>query len=294
MRLLKEKGVTIIFEKENIDTGGMQSELILTLLSSVAQMESESISGNVKAGLQMKMKRGELIGYNSCLGYDYDKETKSIAINVEEAETVLYIFKRYIEGAGCFIIAKELTQLGFKTKRGNTLWHESTVRRIIKNEKYRGDLLMGKTFTVDPISHRRLENMGEVKKYLKENNHEPIISAEAFEKAQDILKRRSSKHNNKGRGQKYSRKYAFSSMIQCGFCGTSFSRRTWHAGTKHEKITWSCINAIKNGKENCPDSKSTSERDLELAFVDAFNTLCTFLHNYMGLIYCSQKPSTLR
>ncbi|HBC31896.1 MAG TPA: hypothetical protein DC024_11725 [Clostridiales bacterium] len=100
-------------------------------------------------------------------------------------------------------------------------------------------------------------------------------SSRSFDKAQEILKQRSSRYNNKGRGEKYSRKYAFSSMIECGFCGSHFSRRTWHAKSQYEKKAWSCVKAIKHGKKNCPNSKSISEADLEAAYVDAFNLLCT-------------------
>ncbi len=269
VRLLREKNVSIYFEKENINTSDMQGEMLLTILSALAQQESESISANVKMGLKMKMGRGELVGFHGCLGYDYDSKTKTLTINEKEAEIVKYIFNRYTEGIGCFRIADELTELGYKTKKGNKVWHESSVRRIVKNEKYMGDVIMGKTFTVDPITKRRLENFNEEDKYLVENNHEPIISRETFEKAQAILKKRSSKYNSKGRGEKYSRKYAFSSMIKCGYCQGTFTRRTWHSG----KIVWSCVTAIKQGRRNCLDSKHISEQDLEASFVDAFNLM---------------------
>ncbi len=126
----------------------------------------------------MKMRRGELVGFQGCLGYDYHKEDKTLTINEKEAEIVRYIFNRYIEGAGCSIIGQELENLGYKTKYGSTIWSNSTVLGIIKNEKYIGDVLLGKTFTVDPISKRRLDNLGEEEKYYVKNNHEPIISRE--------------------------------------------------------------------------------------------------------------------
>ncbi|MFY9441424.1 MAG: recombinase family protein [Tepidanaerobacteraceae bacterium] len=262
VRLLRERNIAVYFEKENINTLDMAGELLLTILSSLAQAESESISKNVRIGLKMKMRRGEMVGFNGCLGYDYDPTTKTLSINEEEAKTVRYIFKRYTEGAGCFTIAKELTRLKFKTKLGNTVWHESSVRRILKNEKYVGDLILGKTFTQDPISKRRLENFGEEEKYYIRDNHEAIISRELFEKAQEILQKRSGKHSNKGQREKYSRKYAFSSMVQCGFCGSHFTRRTWHAGSEYEKIMWSCVTSINKGKKNCIHSKRISEEDL--------------------------------
>lgn len=143
--MLKEKGIAVFFEEENINTLTMDGELLLVILSSVAQQEVENISANVKKGLKMKMQRGELVGFQGCLGYDYHPEDKSITINEEEAEIVRYIFRRYIEGAGGSVISQELEHLGYKTKRGSTRWAETTVIGIIKNEKYKGDILMGKT-----------------------------------------------------------------------------------------------------------------------------------------------------
>ena len=275
VRLLRDNNVAVQFEKENINTLDVQGEMLLTILGSLAQAESESTSENIKLGFKAKMNRKELIGFSGCLGLDYDPEEKTITINEKEAEIVRYIFKRYVEGAGCHVIARELTQLGYKTKKGNTTWNEGSVRGIVRNEKYVGDVLMQKTFTVDPISKRRLTNFGNLDQYYWKNNHEAIISREVFDKAQEIMNKRSSKHSKAGRGQKYSRKYAFSSMIRCNFCNSNFSRRTWHANSKNEKIMWSCTTAIKKGKKNCPESKSISENDLEEAFVDAFNILCT-------------------
>ncbi len=277
VRLLKEHNVALFFEKENINTLTMNGEMLLVILSSLAQQESESISSNVKMGLKMKMKRGELVGFNGCLGYDYHQKEKILTINKKEAEIIKYIFQRYIEGNGCYVIAKELTGLKYKTKRGSTSWCESTVRNIIKNEKYKGDLLLGKTFTVDPITHRRLDNFGEEDKYYIKDHHEPIISKEIFEQAQSIMAKRSKrKCLEKGiKREKYSRKYAFSSMMKCGFCGGSITRRSWHGNTANKKIVWACMTGTKKGKRYCEHSKSISEKALEAAFVDAFNIMCT-------------------
>ena len=164
-RMLKAKGVTVIFEKENIDTSTMESEMQLSLLSALAQNEVEALSQNVTLGVQMKMSRGELMGFNGCLGYDYHPEDKSITINEKEAETVRMIFDLYVQGYGAYTIAKELTRLGKVNKKGEVKWTDSGIRGILKNEKYKGDLLMGKTYTVDPISKRRLDNRGESNKY---------------------------------------------------------------------------------------------------------------------------------
>lgn len=171
VRMLKEKGIGIIFEEENINTLEMAGELLLTILSSVAQQESETISNHVKLGFKMKMERGELIGFNRCLGYNYNCETKQIYVNEKEAETVKYIFKRYIEGVGGQTIAKELTQLNAKTINGKAKWTDSAVLGIIKNEKYIGDVRTGKTFTADPITHKRYANFGEADQYYIKNHH---------------------------------------------------------------------------------------------------------------------------
>ncbi|MDU5525800.1 MAG: recombinase family protein, partial [Clostridioides difficile] len=245
VRLLKENNVGVVFEEENIDTLTMDGELLLTILSSVAQQEVENTSAHVKKGLKMKMEKGELIGFQGCLGCDYDPITKSISINEEEAKIVRYIFKRYLEGNGGSVIGRELEEQGYLTPRGKTKWSDTTVLGVIKNEKYIGDILMGKTFTVDPITKRRLANFGESDKYHIENHHEPIISKEDFEKAQEIRLRRAQNRNtiaNKDRKrEKLSRQYAFSSMLECGFCGEILSRRTWHTSSIYKKINWQCV-----------------------------------------------------
>lgn len=158
----------------------------LSLLSALAQNEVESLSQNVSLGVQMKMSRGELMGFNGCLGYDYHPEDKSISVNEQEAETVHMIYDLYVQGYGAYTIAKELTRLGKVNKKGEVKWTDSGIRGILKNEKYKGDLLMGKTYTVDPISKRRLDNRGESNKYYTRNHHEPIISEEIWNKAQEI------------------------------------------------------------------------------------------------------------
>ncbi len=163
---------------------------MLTVLSAMAQQESENISSHVKLGLQMKLKRGELIGYNGCLGYVYDKESKQISVNYEETEIVRYIFERYCQGVGCTTIANELTSMKYRTPTGKKKWHESTIRGILKNEKYKGDVLQGKTYTKDPISHRRVVNMGEENMYYMQEHHEPIISERMFNQVQEILQKR--------------------------------------------------------------------------------------------------------
>ncbi|MCT1905253.1 recombinase family protein [Oceanobacillus sojae] len=278
VRMFKEKDIAVFFEDEKINTLTMDGELLLVVLSSVAQQEVENISANVKKGLKMKMSRGEITGFQGCIGYDYNPEDRTLTINEKEAEIVRYIFERYVQGAGGKMIAKELEALGYKTKKGNTKWQDGTILRIIKNEKYKGDLLMGKTFTVDPITKRRLSNFGEEDQYYITNHHEPIVSAEIFEKAEAIRTRRNKNKlrvdRNGGKREKYSRKYPFSSLLECPYCGSKLSRRSWHSGSSHNKRIWHCMTSSKKGKQHCPESKGIQEEIIEKAFLESYRLMC--------------------
>ena len=270
VRALKEKGIAIYFEEERINTLEISGEIMLTVLSAMAQQESENISSHVKLGLQMKLKRGELIGYNGCLGYVYDKESKQISVNYEEAEIVRYIFERYCQGVGCTTIAKELTGMKYTTPTGKKKWHESTIIGILKNEKYKGDVLQGKTYTTDPISHRRVVNMGEENMYYMQEHHEPIISERMFNQVQEILQKRGGVRGSGRRKGNFSRKYPFSSRLYCGFCGSLLTRRNWHSGTKNSITVWHCMEFVKHGKENCPHCKAIKESIIEEAFTQSY------------------------
>ena len=275
VRLLKERGIAVIFEKENINTLTEQGEMMLTLMGTLAQNEVESTSKNVKLGIKMKMKRGELMGFNGCLGYDYHPEDKTITVNEAEAETVRLIFELYLQGYGTYTIAKRLEALGKLNKKGVAKWTDSGVRGIIKNEKYKGDLLLQKTITTDPISKRRIENFGEEEQYYVRDHHEPIVSREVWEQAKEIRLSRNHQSDKKadGKREKYTKKYAFSSMCECGFCGTKLTRRTLHSSSKYETPVWYCRNAANRGKHNCPNSKSVHESILENAFLEAYKLL---------------------
>ena len=276
VRQLREKKVAIYFEVEKINTM-KDGEFLLTILSSVAQQEVENTSAYVKKGLKMKMKRGELVGFQRCLGYDYDFKTKQLTINEEGAEIVRFIFRRYNEGAGSCIIARELNEKGIPTVKGNK-WTLSGVMGVIRNEKYTGDVLMGKTFTVDPISKRRLENFGEEDQFYIKDHHEPIVSREVFEKAQAIRSRRNVERRpnaDPGTRKKYSRIFAFSSVMECGFCGSTLTRRRWHSSSKYKKVIWQCITSTNKGKRNCPDSKGIPEQVIEDAFLESYKLICS-------------------
>ena len=275
VRMLRERNIAIFFEKENINTMDMNGEMLLTILSSMAQQEVESLSQNVKMGLKMKMKRGELIGFNGCLGYDYHPEDKTLTVNEEEAETVRFIYDMYLQGYGTTTIAKRLVEMGKRNKKGEVSWHTHGVMGIIKNEKYKGDILLGKTFTTDPISKRRLANMGEEEQYYIRDHHEAIVSTEVWDEAERIRLKRNKNIvvETTGNRERYTRQYAFSSMCECAFCGHKLTRRTRHSRSDYEKPVWQCMNATKNGIKNCPNCKAIDEAILEGAFIEAFGLL---------------------
>lgn len=273
IRKLKEKNVAVYFEEEGINTLEMSGELLITILSAVAQQESETISSHVLLGLKMKKERGEMIAFNKCLGYKYNYETKTMEINEEEAKIVRYIFNRYCDGMGANSIAKELTKSKYKSPRGSDEWSDSTIRGIIKNEKYRGDVLQGKTFTIDPISHKRLANMGEVDQYYTEDHHEAIVSKELFDKAQKILTTRRGTREKGKRRNNLSMKYPFSSKLYCGFCGTVLVRRNLYPNTNYSKRVWHCMKYVKNGKKYCPNCKVIAEEVIENCFMEAYKIL---------------------
>lgn len=272
VRLLRDNNVAVLFEENNLNTLDTKtSEMLLTTLSAVAQQESENISEHVKLGLQMKMNRGELIGFNRC--YGYRNENDKLVIIDEEAEVVKFIFEKYCDGYGANGIEKMLTEQGIKSPKGNNKWNDSTIRGILRNEKYKGDVLQGKTYTADPLSHKRYKNLGEADQFYVSEHYEPIISPEKFDMVQEILKERCGARANGRRIGNVGRKFAFSSRIRCGFCGNCFTRRTV-VGKDREKIpSWSCISFAKNGKENCIDSKTIREEMIKEAFVDSYKLL---------------------
>lgn len=272
VRKLSEANVTVIFEKENINTSAMEAELQLALLASLAQSEVESLSSNVKMGYLAKMRRGELIGGNGCLGYDYDAKEKMLVVNKEEAETVKLIFERYLEGYGSFVIAKELTALGKKNHKGIVYWRAGGIVDIIRNEKYMGALLLGKTYIKDPITKLKIKNYGEREKYYVEKHHEPIIDPEMWRQANMLLDgKRGGKHaheNGMIPDGVRKRKYAFSKKVVCGFCGASYIRRIHMHTVNTFKPVWKCSVSISKGKNACSLSKSIDEKMLEDIFME--------------------------
>ena len=273
VRLLKENNVAVLFEEEGINTIEMSGELLLTILSSVAQQESENISTHVKLGLKMKKERGELVGFNNCLGYRYDSKSKQMEIVEKEAEIIKMIFNWYCEGFGMSMIAKKLTNIKVKTFKGNEKWSESSIRRILTNEKYKGDVLQGKSFTLDPISHKRVKNMGEEDQYYISNHHKAIIASDIFDKVQEIMKERCGLRATGRRLGNVGRKFTFSNRLRCAFCGDVLTRRSLYSNRRSVEPSWLCIQTAKYGRKYCSESKNIKEKIIENAFIDAFQLL---------------------
>lgn len=270
VKLLKELKINLIFEEDHIELNDEKSTFLLSILGAVAQMEVENTASHVKWTLHEKMKRGELIG-GTPLGYK--NNAGKLEIIEEEAEIVRYIFKRYLEGAGARTIRNELEVKNIHTKSGTAFWYDSTIVSILRNEKYCGDLLQGKTVVTSTLAHKRARNNGISARYFSENAHEAIISRDDFEKAQQILASRVKVvDDNKKLGSTVnSGQYTFSSKVECYFCGKKYVRRINHVGTKYEMPFWSC--GGKAYRNSCKESKNITEEKLKEAFVRLVHAL---------------------
>lgn len=251
VRQLKDIGVEVRFEKENINTLSGGGELMLTVLSSFAQEESKNVSDNLKWRARKKFEQGELIiNTTRFLGYDKD-EYGDLVINSKEAEVVRRIFNEYLSGKGSFTIAKELNAEGVPTI-GGARWHDTTILDILKNEKYKGDAILQKYYTPDHLKKCSVRNNGVIDSYYIEDDHSAIISREMWEQVQEEIKRRAeAKGNTAGDTDKYGKRYPFTGMLYCSKCGSTLRRRTWNSKHSCKKIVWQCSNYIKNGKDAC-------------------------------------------
>ncbi|MBT9624391.1 recombinase family protein, partial [Ruminococcus bicirculans] len=234
VRQLKDLGIGVIFEKENINTLTMTSEFMIALYGSFAQAESESISKNVSWGKEKAFREGKVqFQYKYLLGYKKGADGKP-EIVPDEAETVRLIFKMYLDGYTLLNIADTLMAQGRKTATGKNIWSKGEVQRILKNEKYVGDALLQKTFTSDCITQRKISD------------------------------------KTKTEQGKYSGKYALSELLICGHCGTPYRRRIWSRNGK-KQIVWRCISRLEHGKKYCPDSPTIKEEQLHKAIIRAIN-----------------------
>ena len=252
VRELKMLGVEVVFEKEQISSLSGDGELMLTVLSSFAQAESKNVSDNLKWRYQRKFQNGELaINATRFLGYDKNKQGE-LVINPAQAEVVKRIFEAALAGQGSFVIARQLNEEGVATVAGGK-WYSSTVLGILKNEKYRGDAKLQKTYRKDHLGKKKCRNHGEVESFYIENNHPPIISGDMWEEAQrQIALRAAAKGNVAGENEAYTNRYPLTGMLLCGKCGAPLRRRTWNSSHSCKKIVWQCSNYVKNGKIACP------------------------------------------
>ncbi|AOK91370.1 recombinase family protein [Paenibacillus polymyxa] len=273
VRELKSLGVAVFFERENINTLDTTGEVLLTILSSLAQDESRNISENSRWGILRGFQNGKVFcNTTRFLGYDKD-EHGELVINEPEAEIVRRIYEEYLEGKSYQAIARGLMRDHIKTVTGGDTWWDSSITLILTNEKYYGALLQQKTVTVDFLTHKRIKNKGQEQQYFIEDNHEPIVSKEIFEAVQKEKKRRAKlKGSVMGESKRYSSKYALSSKVCCGCCGAIFKRRTWNSNNPSKKVVWQCKTYVNEGKTAC-DAKSVDEQVLHSAFVRLFNRM---------------------
>ena len=273
VRELKQLGIPIIFEKEGINTIQVSSELLLTLFGALSQAESESISMNVKLGIRQSLKNGNVrFSYKTFLGYRKGADGQP-EIVPEQADIVRRIYNDFIAGATYLEIAKRLTEENVPTMGGGNRWFSERIKSILKNEKYKGDALLQKTYITDPISKRVKKNNGELPMYYVENSHPAIIERRIFDRVQEEIARRAGKKKVKQTGTKtelgrYSGKYALTELLYCGECGTPYRRCTWSRNGK-KKIVWRCVSRLDYGKKYCKNSPSVEESRLHNAIAAA-------------------------
>lgn len=264
VRELLDMNIPIYFEKENIDTGSMESEFVLSILSSMAQDESRSISENNKWSVRQRFENGTY--QFSCVPYGYMRDDEGfMVINPEEAEIVRFIYQSVLNGLGSEKIAKILEERQIPTRKSGK-WTNSTVRDILTNEKYYGAAVFQKTYTNE--SFHRKKNYGEVDRYFVEEHHEPIISKEIFERVKEIIEQRASEKRIISGSDKYQKRYVFSGIIFCGECGDKFRRKIHDSG---KEIAWSCRTHIQD-KKKC-SMKYIRDDMLKAAFVTMINKL---------------------
>ena len=271
IRELKELGVSVYFETQNIDTMTPGGEILITILAAIAEQESRNMSTNIKWAFQKRFKEGKVL-INSTNSIGYAKEGDGYIIVEEEAEIIRRIYRDYLSGLSDKIITERLTADGIKTPKGGKVWSVSTIQSILQNEKYSGNAILGKTFKPDVLSPSRIKNKGQAPSYYVENSHPAIISKEMFDMVQAERERRKSLRSGVKTGEgKYSSKYAFSGLLICAECGSKFRRygRTVADGSK--TATWVCITHQKNNAA-C-SMLPLKEEDIYTAYKNAVETL---------------------
>lgn len=277
IRLLKELGIAIIFEKENINTLESDSEILITLLGAFAQSESESISANVRWGKRQAMREGKVsIQYKKLYGFQRGADRKPEIIP-EQAKIVVEIYRRYLAGASYRMIQDWLQEEQIPNTSGKPEWSIHGIRNILTNEKYCGDVLCQKTFTQDCISKKVVRNTGQLPMYLIQNHHEGIVDRKTFDAVQTEMARRnagkspSKKTAPTGRTT-YASKYALSERLVCGECGTLYRRCTWTNRGK-KRVVWRCVSRLDYGTKCCHESPTLDEKRLQKAILTAISSV---------------------
>ncbi|MEG0361834.1 MAG: recombinase family protein [Longicatena sp.] len=278
IRKLKALGVAVYFEKENLNTLNEQSELMLTILSSIAQGESENISSNTRWGVQKRFNDGTFIP--GCLAFGYTKdENGEIVIEEAQAAVVRRIFKEYLSGKGGYAIARDLNNDHIPTIRNAHKWQDTVVKEILQNPIYEGKLLMQKTYTTDMLPFIRKKNNGELPMYSIEDSHPAIITKEQAQRVKEIYEYRRAQMGIDDSGKNLNR-YEFSSKLICGECGGILRRQKIYIGKPYEKVQWGCVNHIEN-KDMC-SMKSIRDDLIKTAFITMWNKLVS---NYTDILY---------
>lgn len=276
IRLLKDKNIAVWFEKESINTMDSKGEDLITIMASLAQHESQSLSQNVKLGLQYHYQQGKVqVNHNQFLGYTKDSDGH-LVIDTEQAEVVKRIYREYLEGLSMKKIAEGLEQDSILTGAGKTKWYDSTINKILRNEKYMGDALLQQTVTTDFLTKKRVRNTGAPPQYYVEDDHEAIIPKEIFMQVQAELVRRRKVHTGSN-GQKriYSGNNCFSQMVVCGVCGVFYRRVYWNNHGCKSNV-WRCISRLepRRAAMNCTN-RTVKEDLLQEVTVKAFNRILT-------------------
>lgn len=274
IRQLKDKGIPVYFEKENINTMDSKGEILLTIMSSLAQEESRSLSQNVKMGIAYRYQNGEVqVNHNRFLGYTKD-ENGHLIIDPVQAEVVKRIFREYLEGASLLSICRGLEADHILTAAGKIKWRPESVKKLLMNEKFMGDALLQKTYTVDFLTKKRVVNNGIVPQYYVENNHEAIIPKELYFEVQEEIKRRSNlKRSTNGKKQIYSSKFALSSIVYCGECGEIYRRVHWNNRGK-KSVVWRCVSRLEDKTIKC-QAPTILEKELQDIVIIAINQIIT-------------------
>lgn len=257
VRYLKERGISIYFENEKLDSKNPEAEAYITLACAVAQEESRNMSENMKWTVTRNFKQGIFTNYKAFMGYQC--VNGELEIVPEQAEVVKQIFDLYLAGYTFAQIKRELEKQKIKTATGKEIWDVTTIQKMLKNEKYKGDSLLQKTYTEDYLRGIRKKNTGQRAKYYVKGSHPEIISPEIFDKVQEEMFRRArlivdENGEQVNSGNRYSSKYLISNLLVCGNCGAGFRRRT-----ERGKIVWRCGTRMEKGKDCCGHSPTLKD-----------------------------------